>query len=546
MLNIPASVKTLFKTDGTRKNFRVHFPNGEFSDITNENIVREAVRFTESMCSQSTFRFGLSEASVIEFETVGIGNMYGCIIECAYEIDTSSLSAADISSIQSNPGDGTLVLAASSDLGYGFYRVPLGVFRVESCPRNHEAMTHRQVVAYGYPNTSSVGLSPAQMQIVSQLKQYQSTLSVDVFTFVASQIGFYTHGFIDAHYSRSALGVTLSNYTESFDLASGLNLRIHVDIAGKRSPTLGTINRTDIRGFDNGGMNFSAISAWLNANAPGHGFSATSIKQAQDKLGVRYTNSGMVDPVIKEGSCYCFYPYFKPMFQYRWYFPTSVTVKLQKFVSGAWSDLATHTETASGTPVIYGFTPTGSMPSAEVSLDLGSLSASELLSGYLEVLGMYGKADRLGGLEISALDPSSPIAVGAGDYESCWWDEYDVSPVGAVRVPSADGDTEVTISSGSSVYNMTENEVMQTLTNPDVDTFFNLLSGQFIGNVANIGFTPIEMTMRGLPWMEAGDALQITAQDGTVVDTYALRVEMSGIQKLTALITAEGGEIVEG
>lgn len=543
MLNIPASVKTLFKTDGTRKNFRVHFPNGEFSDITNENIVREAVRFTESMCSQSTFRFGLSEASVIEFETVGIGNMYGCKIECAYEIDTSSLSAADISSIQSNPGDGTLVLAASSDLGYGFYRVPLGVFRVESCPRNHEAMTHRQVTAYGYPNTSSVGLSPAQMQIVSQLKQYQSTLSVDVFTFVASQIGFYTHGFIDAHYSRSAIGQWQNTASESLTFNSGSSLRILVNIS-YRENTQGSINKTDIRGFESN-FDFGAVDNWINSNAPGLGFSASSIKAAKDAIGVWYS-AQVPFPKIKETEVYCFFPYYAAMSGYRWRFPSSVTVKLQQSSGGSWTDLATHTETASALPVVYGFIPIGSMPSAEVSLDLGSLSASELLSGYLEVLGMYGKADRLGGLEISALDPSSPIAVVAGDYESCWWDEYDVSPVGAVLVPSADGDTEVTISSGKSVYNMTENEVMQTLTSPDVDTFYALLSGQFVSNVANIGFTPIEMTMRGLPWMEAGDALQITAQDGTVVDTYALRVEMSGIQKLTALITADGGEIVEG
>ena len=544
MLNIPGSVKALFMTDGVRKNFRAHFPNGELPDITNEDLVRESVSFTESMCSQDVFRFGLSEASVVEFETVGIGNMYGCIIECAYEIDTSSLSAADLTAIQNDPGDGTLVLAASSDLGYGFYRVPLGVFRVESCPRNHEAMTHRQVTAYGFPNTSSIGLSPAQMQIVSQISKYQSLLPADVFPFVASQIGFYTHGFIDAHYSRSSMNASFSNYTESFETGTGLNLRIHVDVSGKRA-TMGTIQKTDIRGFDNG-MDFGSIDSWIDANAPGHGISASAIQKAKDKLGVRYTNSGMVDPVIKEGSCYCFYPYFRTMSGFVWSFPTSVTVKLQKLVSGSWTDLATHTETASGTPVIYGFTPTGSMPSAGVSLDLGSLSASELLSGYLEVLGMYGKADRLGGLEISALDPSSPIAVGAGDYESCWWDEYDIDPVGAVLVPAADGNTEITIGSGGSVYNMTENEVMQTLESPDMDTFYTLLSGQFVANVANIGFTPAELTMQGWPWLEAGDALEITAQDGSVVNTYALRMEMSGIQQLRAVITANGGEIMEG
>ena len=149
MLTIPSQIKTLYQTDGVQKNFRVHFPNGEYSDITNSDVVSESVHFTESLCSQSVFKFGLAEASVLEFETVGIGNMYGMTIEASIEIDTSSLSAAQISAIQADEGDGTLVLVSASDIGYGFYRIPLGVFRVDSCPRNHGAMAHRKVTAYG-------------------------------------------------------------------------------------------------------------------------------------------------------------------------------------------------------------------------------------------------------------------------------------------------------------------------------------------------------------------------------------------------------------
>ena len=62
MLNLPESIKALFKRDSVLKNFRVHFPNGGFSDITNENIVEESVKFSESLCSQNIFRFGCAEA----------------------------------------------------------------------------------------------------------------------------------------------------------------------------------------------------------------------------------------------------------------------------------------------------------------------------------------------------------------------------------------------------------------------------------------------------------------------------------------------------
>lgn len=543
MLNIPESVKALFMTDGVRKNFRAHFPGGELPDITNADLDQESVSFTESMCSQDVFRFGLSEASVVEFETVGVPNMYGLLIECAFEVDTSSLSAAEISAIQAGSWDGTLVLPAASDLGYGYFRVPLGVFRVESCPRNHEIRTHRQVVAYGYPNTSSVGLSPVQMQIISQISKYQPLLPADVFPFVASQLGHYNHDFIDAYYTRAAVGQWQNTASEALTFTSGSSLRILVNIS-YRENTQGSIGKTDIRGFESN-FDFSAVDSWINSNASGLGFSASSIKAAKDSIGVGF--SGQVPfPKIKEPECYCFFPYYAAQSGYRWRFPSSVTVKLQQLSGGSWTDLATHTETASALPVVYWFTPIGSMPSAGVSLDLGSISASELLSGYLEILGMYGKADRKGGMEISALAPASPIAVGPGDYESVWWDEYDVDPVGAVLVPASEGNTELTIGSGGSVYNMTENEVMQSLESPDVDTFYSLLSGQFVANVANIGFTPAELTMQGWPWLEAGDALEITAQDGTIVDTYALRVEMSGIQLLRAVITANGGEIMEG
>ena len=142
MLNIPDSVKALFKQDGVRKNFRAHFPNGELSDLTNENVMQESVKFTESVCSQDVFKFGLTEASVIEFETVGGGNMYGMTIDCSCEIDCSSLSAADKAAIAAGTWDGTW------DGENEVFSVPYGTFRVESCPRDHQAMAHRKVTAY--------------------------------------------------------------------------------------------------------------------------------------------------------------------------------------------------------------------------------------------------------------------------------------------------------------------------------------------------------------------------------------------------------------
>lgn len=90
MLVVPDKVKELFKADSVIKNFRISFPNGEHPDITNDQIVYESVVLTESICSQDTFRFGLAESPVLEFEAVGIQNIKDCEINAFLELDYSN------------------------------------------------------------------------------------------------------------------------------------------------------------------------------------------------------------------------------------------------------------------------------------------------------------------------------------------------------------------------------------------------------------------------------------------------------------------------
>ena len=180
MLNIPNSIKNLLNSDRCRKNFRARFPGGELPDITNKDVVQESVRFTESICSQDVLKFGLTEASVIEFETVGVANMYGLMVEAYCEIDVSGLSAAELDDIRAGSWDGELVERAASDIGWPFFRIPYGVFRVESCPRNQEAMAHRKVTAY---SLSYARMSKALVSLPTELPF--SSIAVDPMAFYA-------------------------------------------------------------------------------------------------------------------------------------------------------------------------------------------------------------------------------------------------------------------------------------------------------------------------------------------------------------------------
>lgn len=150
MMDIPQVIKDLFLTDGIRKNFRVIFPDDDLPDIISTGIVQGSIKFTESACSQDEIKFGLCEASQIEFEAYNIGNIKKKKIQCFIEIDTSSL----------NQSDRELYSKTSKDIPYPFYRLSLGVFRVTTCPKidqdvyaNDEfegtVLEKRSVTAYG-------------------------------------------------------------------------------------------------------------------------------------------------------------------------------------------------------------------------------------------------------------------------------------------------------------------------------------------------------------------------------------------------------------
>jgi hypothetical protein len=132
MLNIPAEIKELLKSDSVHKNFRVHFPNGEREDITNENIISESVSFTESICSNPTLQFGLCETPMIQFETFGVDNVKGATIECHMEIYCDSSVVGSV---------------YRDDIDAYIYPIPYGRYVVDSCKKQAD-LTHRKFICY--------------------------------------------------------------------------------------------------------------------------------------------------------------------------------------------------------------------------------------------------------------------------------------------------------------------------------------------------------------------------------------------------------------
>lgn len=631
MLNIPDKIKELFDRDGVRKNFRARFPGGELPDITNRDVVRESVRFTESLCSRDVLKFGLTEASVIEFETVGVGNMYGMMIEAFCEVDTSSLTSEEINSIQGGTWDGELVERAASDIGWPFFRIPYGLFRVESCPRNHEAMAHRQVTAYSLSysrlNRTLPGF-PANMPFYS--------MNIDPAAFYAQATG---EGLTETapYYWASATIIEESLYD-----ANG-NIYTFVAAAEDGSAlSVGTWR------FNSGGSN-NADFARIDMTIPQeYALIAETILQKLEELGLDLTydvkkskiyksnRDALLDkmpiffsPVIETRA-------YKPPNNYAYYepiiFQNLVPGKLMPIIrdyvspDASVSDPNTRCAFAPGSDKLFDslsstfqyikssvdyirmsatgttvqnptviitlpprpeipeptvrsfvlsnpsahklwFTNTGTAP-VPLTMDTQTGATSSklenlprysyvdaydreaLIDGFLELNAKFGKVDRRGKLQGVRLATDNPVSVNPEQYSQFWWDEYDVEPIGTViysfeDAENGESELEYSFGEGRSIYDMTDNALLKALDSTDAATVQELLDAYFIPHLFPVAFTPIELTMQGLPYLEDGDFLAVVANDGTVARSFNMRHELSGIQMLNAEVTSVSGQIID-
>ncbi len=140
------------------------------------------------------------------------------------------------------------------------------------------------------------------------------------------------------------------------------------------------------------------------------------------------------------------------------------------------------------------------------------------------------------------------IPVATDDWAEFWWDETPIQAIGQVNVIYTKDNVEqqgtFVIGDGNSVYTIEDNDV---LTNVDVDDEMlqDLLDAYFAPNASVVNFTPVELSMRGLPYLESGDYIELTAEDGETVETYILSQTISGIQHLTAEVTSTNGALLE-
>lgn len=518
MLNIPEAVKDLYKEDNVKKNFRVVFPDGQFPDITNKDIVAESVKFTESMCSTDVLRYGVAEDSVIEFETVGIGNMYGMRIQCFNEIDVSTLTAEEIAEIEAGTWDGELV--TDTDIDFPFFRVPYGTFRVDKCPRSSGEMTHRKVTAYGIFATKTYLTDEGEIF-------FNRFTEDDAFIHWDMEVSTYRH-----------FGIPLTG-TEAPDDYPGLHSEAVTPITWNGKNLYVIWDRVLNDDGASIGYSYTRRIEWARAMTSQEvydtiyaGISTAPNWTEEEAAEVsRYlvtayfqypkSTNAYVDPATgpdprtyNRGN-----PYYitTPLF-----FPTGVYL-------GSYTAPTKQIEfaTFSYTPYEYRYTDTITFEiPVKVTLFRDAdgtykyqkdIDPVDILKGVMELSGRLWKQKRTGGALARILSKDNPVTIPASLYSEFWWDEYDANPVGTVRYKYHDEeDVEVLyqFGTGLSVYDMTDNFIIQKMHAPTGEKINALLDAYFIPNIGDIGFTPVDLDMRGLPYVEPGDYLLIDPADG--------------------------------
>ena len=576
MLTVPDRIKELLHYDSCKKNIRIHFPNGERSDICNDLIVKDTVSFTESLCSQDTLKFGLCEASVFECETVGVGNIKGATIEVTCEVYCES----DVEDA-----------VWQMDLQAWVYAIPYGTFYVDSCQRQAD-MIHRKIVAYG--STSQLNSSLGSLEQVKFKWQFSTskTYTPNLFKFTIGN--FNMQSYSDDVFNASELtgedrtdvsytptwghGQYRCKITEKyirwefdndFPLSDLNNLFI---LEGKQDMDPYDLAKKVNKMFRRYGYN--EADDYVYPSAFGYRIDYSVNNPYWNNPFVQFYNTNQRLPFVfypyapSVWRCYIEIPYYYLYeiqyyndVRYLWETVAGVVVDdltkniaLKKLVekSGAFDNYTLTFNTQKiGSYYILESLPT----------DFDNV---EYLNALLEIKGNLGIIDRHNGFNMldikqqfgllpeTDLYPDTelfPEGVTGGklfpkDYQTCWYEDEYSKPYGVVQCTYKDsnnadnfyiyyltGYDEDTPTDEYKVYDLSDNKII-------TDGVWTQLQIQAIceriaNNIEGVTYMPVDFVGRGLPYVEAGDTFEILTKSNDSITTIVLNHTITGEMTLT-------------
>lgn len=584
MINVPDRIKELLHQDSCKKNIRIHFPNGERSDICNDLIVADSVSFKESLCSRSELKFGLCEAPVFECEVVGVGNVKGATIEVYSEI----YCEADVTDA-----------VWQVDLQAYVYQIPYGVFVISESKRQAD-MIHRKIVAYGGQATYDWKIKGAETIKFTGADSYEPIVGY----FLASNGIYMLDGLVDETSHAWSEDITLSQIIPYGEQEAGqLPPTLTIEIVGKIIKWTGYTSvansyqdytdlfRCEAETTATQGEVFNFIKTYLNNTSARD----LEIQKYTDDLYIIAKNGRLVFGYNLGSDIYTnnvitttdvgeyIYPYVNSFYnstsssgQCTYFRPTKfrLTSTEKLSVPSAWMNIGSE-------PLLYKQTFKSSYSSfgdikmsfpvdgiryyspLVYAVDFSQTDIQAIAGAFIELSGKFGFFNRLGQLEpimikqqfellpsttlypSNSLYPGSPTggAIQPEDYQTCWYDDDYTVPYGVVKCTYRNADNEsveyisylgefsgVSPVDSYKTYDLENNEIIRnyTWTETQITSFCDSIADSLDG----VTYMPVEFKGRGLPYVEAGDTFEILTASNDSITTIVLNRTITGEQHL--------------
>lgn len=506
MINITEEQKALFLRDSVPKQFVVAFPNGEYPNITNEQIMADSVSFTESLCSQDTFKLGLCEASTISFTAMNVPNIKGTVIKCS-------------------------IIADGFEIVYG-------TFKVDSCPLNDDGS--RTITGYSLLGNGELGVYMKCVVSGRSSTPDAFVIGADQFHYINNAIG---NDYRDASLAYASVAVSSTTPTFAWRTMTGQGketLNVRLTYSTIPSAENGSVYQYSAPMLSDSAIN--AVRSYFNTSYKNGYTNALSILESLESILINGYDMSVMYPCAQGIASYAFVQGLGVTVR-------GVVTAIQVVTTGGQTRYSRTFRTGTVEAFkVTGFSNIGTVRLPRIKnvdgqyvIDLSTFSMTAFNIAFAENKGAMGRIDReTGAYDLFTLSREAVAeAIPSSRVMSIELDEYGVDNVSTVNVRFIDANGEeivTTVTSGEDIgmsYTVSNYLTQQSLTQAEAESIGRLV----LNGLNGISYMPMVLKTKGMPYLETGDRISV-AYKGETYETLVLRRTIDGITHLADTIVA--------
>jgi len=506
MINVPDQVKELYKIRQANSNLVITFPFSNHASLDNSSIKKESFAFTESLGEGGTIKLGINDLYQVTFEAL-TDDLTGQVI------DVNIVTTYD----------------------YSNYSIPFGRFKVSSCKIVDLKNGIRKVTAFssqyddvvdagkeiGIDSLNSIWLEGLYAQMADDKTGINTTLNISGYTTSYSTYSSKLFKYNNSHYLVSVKNTDVY-YSDSYEKAYYYSISNKISW-GEISTAIGRVETITGITFPDDVFNeiHTAISAWVQeiGRIVDHAYYASAnqylkripinftievyLTNYSSKIGELATDYGTISCKYKTGAASTIIDFDK--------------IKGTDFYRDF---LQSYTE------LIGKFGRISRANNKFETFDLckfnGLVPGEELTPSATLVPSNNGSVETISNSCIESINEISDLSKPYGFIYACYRDSAS-SDLNYFTYKISDDATELT----HLTYDISENWMLNNciISYTVVVSYCEAIAAA----LTNVRFNAMDIDVSGMPWIEAGDALEVQI-DGKTYVSYLLERKFNGIK----------------